>query len=391
MRDGFLVPPKSVSVPLRFQREEIKYDDLSEEEKDQWDALEWDEDGDPPDRVGAEAVNKWLFNQDTVDKVLEHVMTHGLKVAGGDRLGKTIIIAKNNDHAEFIAAGFNANYPHYKGEFARVITFKTEYAPSLIESFSQKDKLVSRRNRKIFNGRQKRLRVLVCSFDHLICFIQAKPDSITHIGKGHPTKGKNSAGSGLRTLRVSEISELNVPIDATRVLAHLGNRVRRFAELAFANGGMVGGATFENVVDAIRMLSPEAAGLLSSFSSERRARIAAISPKVRGVLAAQKDTVAVALNIAHINRDELLEWDPLTKDAGRPPSFLAGLPSVRLREDQMIVQDLRKFPEFEEVWSGPHNATTFEGRNCTLTVIMTNRLPLEEVTGASAIPRIQLS
>ena len=36
---------KAVSVPLRFQREGIKYEDLSEEEQEQWDALEWDEDG----------------------------------------------------------------------------------------------------------------------------------------------------------------------------------------------------------------------------------------------------------------------------------------------------------------------------------------------------------
>lgn len=140
VRDGFLVPPQAVSVPLKFQREGIKYDELSEEDKDQWDALEWDEDGSVPDRVEAEAVNKWLFNKDTVDKVLEHLMTRGLKVAGGDRLGKTIIFAKNQDHAEFIAERFNANYPHYKGEFARVITFKTEYAQSLIDSFSNKDK-----------------------------------------------------------------------------------------------------------------------------------------------------------------------------------------------------------------------------------------------------------
>jgi type I restriction enzyme R subunit len=75
-----------------------------------------------------------------VDKVLEHLMTRGLKVAGGDRLGKTIIFAKNQDHAEFIAERFNANYPHYKGEFGRVITFKTEHAQSLIDSFSHKDK-----------------------------------------------------------------------------------------------------------------------------------------------------------------------------------------------------------------------------------------------------------
>ena len=140
VRDGFLVPPKAVSVPLKFQREGIKYDDLSEEDKDQWDALEWDDDGNVPDRVEAEAVNKWLFNKDTVDKVLEHLMTRGLTVAGGDRLGKTILFAKNQAHAEFIAERFNANYPHYKGEFARVITFKTEYAQSLIDNFSTKDK-----------------------------------------------------------------------------------------------------------------------------------------------------------------------------------------------------------------------------------------------------------
>ena len=140
VRDGFLVPPKAVSVPLRFQREGINYDELSEEEKEQWDALEWDEEGGVPDRVEAEAVNKWLFNQDTVDKVLAHLMTRGQTVAGGDRLGKTILFAKNQAHADFIADRFNTNYPHYKGEFARVITFKTEYAQSLIDSFSSKDK-----------------------------------------------------------------------------------------------------------------------------------------------------------------------------------------------------------------------------------------------------------
>jgi type I restriction enzyme R subunit len=140
VRDGFLVPAQAVSVPLKFQRQGIKYDELSEEDKDQWDALEWDDDGTVPNQVEAEAVNKWLFNKDTVDKVLEHLMMRGLKVAGGDRLGKTIVFAKNQQHADFIAERFNVNYPHYKGEFARVITFKTEYAQSLIDNFSIKDK-----------------------------------------------------------------------------------------------------------------------------------------------------------------------------------------------------------------------------------------------------------
>ena len=43
IKDGFLVPPRAVSVPLRFPRQGIRYDDLSEEEKERWDATEWDE------------------------------------------------------------------------------------------------------------------------------------------------------------------------------------------------------------------------------------------------------------------------------------------------------------------------------------------------------------
>jgi type I restriction enzyme, R subunit len=138
IKEKYLVPPLAVSVPLRFQREGIKYENLSEEEKQQWDELDWGE-GEAPDEISSSALNQWLFNEDTVDRVLQHLMTKGEHVASGDRIGKTIIFAKNNDHAEFIAERFNVNYPQYKGTFARVITFKTEYAQSLIESFSKKD------------------------------------------------------------------------------------------------------------------------------------------------------------------------------------------------------------------------------------------------------------
>jgi type I restriction enzyme R subunit len=136
VKDHFLVPPRPVSVPVKFQREGITYNDLSEEEKEEWDALEWSEDGQIPNRVEPAAVNKWLFNEDTVDKVLEHLMTRGAKVANGDRIGKTIVFAKNHDHAVFIAERFDKNYPQYKGAFARVIDFQVEYAQSLIDDFS---------------------------------------------------------------------------------------------------------------------------------------------------------------------------------------------------------------------------------------------------------------
>ena len=87
------------------------------------------------------ALNSWLFNTDTVDKALEYLMTHGIKVEDGDRLGKTIIFAKNHRHAEFIVERFERNYPEYKGDFARVIDNYVKYAHSLIENFSVKNDL----------------------------------------------------------------------------------------------------------------------------------------------------------------------------------------------------------------------------------------------------------
>lgn len=137
--DGFLVPMKAVSMTTQFMQEGIKYDDLSEDEKEQWDELEWDDQGDVPDSVAAAEMNRSLFNEDTVDKVLHQLMTRGQKVAGGDRLGKTIIFAKNQKHADFIQERFDANYPKEMGAFARTITFKVEYAQSLIDDFSFQD------------------------------------------------------------------------------------------------------------------------------------------------------------------------------------------------------------------------------------------------------------
>ncbi|WP_210634805.1 DEAD/DEAH box helicase family protein [Streptomyces sp. GESEQ-13] len=134
--DGYLVPARAVEVPLKFQRGGIRYADLSDEEKERWDELDWSEDGSVPDEISSEELNKYLFNADTVDKALASLMEHGVRVAGGDRLGKTIIFAANNAHAEFIAERFDVNYPHLRGEFAQVITYRKEYAQSLIDQFS---------------------------------------------------------------------------------------------------------------------------------------------------------------------------------------------------------------------------------------------------------------
>jgi len=138
--DGFLVPPRAHSVPLKFQREGVKYNELSPEEQAEYEEKFWDEEaGLMPVEIESSALNNWLFNKDTVDKVLEHLMRYGLKVAGGDRLGKTIIFAKNHNHALFIQERFDLNYPHLKGKFCRVIDNYETYAQNILDGFYEKE------------------------------------------------------------------------------------------------------------------------------------------------------------------------------------------------------------------------------------------------------------
>jgi len=134
--DDYLVPPKGISVGTTFLRRGIRYDQLTDAEKDQWDTLDWGEDG-PPDAIDADELNRFLFNADTVDKVLALLMDSGHKVAGGDRLAKTIVFAANQRHAEFIAQRFDAGWPQLAGQFARVITHGVTYADQLIEAFGE--------------------------------------------------------------------------------------------------------------------------------------------------------------------------------------------------------------------------------------------------------------
>ena len=138
--DKFLVPYRAYELPTKFIAQGIKYDELSDDEKAEWELLDWGDSEEIPEEVNAGAINAWLFNNDTVDRILKTLMEHGLKVDGGDRLGKTIIFAKNKKHAEFIEDRFNVHYPHLKGKFARSIHHKINYAQSLIDDFSNPKK-----------------------------------------------------------------------------------------------------------------------------------------------------------------------------------------------------------------------------------------------------------
>lgn len=140
VKDKFLVPAKQIEVPTKFLSTGLTYDELTAEEKEEYEASFEDEEGQLPLTISAASFNDWLFNIDTVDKVIAHVMEHGIKVHGGDDLGKSIIFAKNHKHALFIEERFNKNYPYFGGKGLRVIDNYVKYADTLIDAFSSKKK-----------------------------------------------------------------------------------------------------------------------------------------------------------------------------------------------------------------------------------------------------------
>lgn len=138
VNSGYLVPPKAFTVPVKFPREGVKYKDLSEKDKAHFEELfgisaEADEEKIPT--IEKSKINSFLFNANTVDLVLDYLMKHGLHIEFGEKLGKTIIFAKNHQHALFIEERFNKNYPEYGGTFLQVIDNYTDKAQDLLERF----------------------------------------------------------------------------------------------------------------------------------------------------------------------------------------------------------------------------------------------------------------
>ena len=141
VQDGYLVDFMSVETKLKFMGDGITYADLSQEEQEEYENTFGDEDGNVPESIDSSALNEWIFNADTIRKALNILMTHGQRVDFGEKIGKTIIFAKNHNHAEKILEVWNQEYPNYPSHYARVIDNYSTYAQSLIDDFSDKSKL----------------------------------------------------------------------------------------------------------------------------------------------------------------------------------------------------------------------------------------------------------
>ncbi|MBR2862025.1 MAG: DEAD/DEAH box helicase family protein [Bacteroidaceae bacterium] len=137
--DRVLVPYYNYEVTTKFLSDGITYDELSEEDKARYED-DFTEDGDMPEFVPSQALNSFVFNQKTVDTVLQDLMERGIKVEGGQRIGKSIIFAQNKRHAEFILERFNALYPEHRGLWANRVICDDSYSQTVIDDFKIADK-----------------------------------------------------------------------------------------------------------------------------------------------------------------------------------------------------------------------------------------------------------
>ncbi len=227
----------------------------------------------------------------------------------------------------------------------------------------------------------------VAEFQHsrnmpLICFI-VHDRAIAYIGLGR--RGLR-AGTDLSRLNIDRVEALAPPLSVRRILTNLPTRIAASVRKRFDSGGLLTEKGFAALVETIRRLAPQASTLVERFSHLRNQRISALSHEARSNLAQQKEAVLTALNIAGLSRDSVQEWTPSEE---RPESFLDGLPNARLREDQMVVNDLMKLPGFTMIRDSVRvtGAAVFESENGRerLTIILANRLPLEQQTGTDLI------
>lgn len=140
VEDEYLVDYKTIEVKSKIMESGIQYDDLSAEDKEEFENT-FDDDENVDKEISNTAINEWLFNANTIDLVLNKIMDQGLRVEGGDKLGKTIIFAKNHKHAQAIVDRFNKIYPQYGSNYAKVVDYSIKYVDTIIDDFSTKDKM----------------------------------------------------------------------------------------------------------------------------------------------------------------------------------------------------------------------------------------------------------
>ena len=137
-QDHVLVPYLGIETHTSFLDDGITYDKLSESDRRTLED-DFEETGqDVPDFIANSQIMSWVFNERTVDAVIETLMDKGIRVNGGQNLGKTVIFAQNQKHARFIVERFGKLYPGLPGDYIKTVLHSDDYSHTVIDEFEQK-------------------------------------------------------------------------------------------------------------------------------------------------------------------------------------------------------------------------------------------------------------
>jgi len=132
VEEKYLVPYDVYTHTTGFLRDGIKYAQLTEEQREE---LEDADENPEAFNYDLKDIDKKIFNRDTNREIIRNLMEHGIRDGAGQIPGKTIIFARNHNHAVMLAQVFDELYPQYGGKFCQVIDNYDPRAEQLIDDF----------------------------------------------------------------------------------------------------------------------------------------------------------------------------------------------------------------------------------------------------------------
>jgi type I restriction enzyme R subunit len=132
VEEGYLTPFEVYEHTTQFLRDGIALDGLSPQQ-----IQELEDQGEDPAQYdfSSEQIDKVIYNKDTNRAILRNLMENGIKDATGQLVGKSIIFARNHQHAMLVRQLFDEMYPQYAGKFCQVIDNYDPRAEQLIDDF----------------------------------------------------------------------------------------------------------------------------------------------------------------------------------------------------------------------------------------------------------------
>ncbi len=137
IHDKYLVGYQVINRTSEMISKGIDIKKLSDGEREQLEDY-FDDDPPTPDfNIPGNEIFKYLYNKDTCRRVIEELMQSGLRVDGGETMGKTIIFAYNHKHAQMIVDCFHDIYPDYPPNTCQLVDYSVNYGDDLVIKFGE--------------------------------------------------------------------------------------------------------------------------------------------------------------------------------------------------------------------------------------------------------------